>query len=174
MSTLAPTEILALARILGELDYYQLLHLQPDASPREIKTSYHSTSRAFHPDGNRHLDAEIGAAIETIAKRVTEAYSVLRNPRRRQAYDHQRGCGGGVRIQIAEAESVGGRQQSEAREGRTPQGRQFFNLATQDVARNQFAGAVRNLQTALTFEPGNELFKKRLAEAREKLNRSRN
>ncbi len=173
MSTLAPTEILALARILGELDYYQLLHLRPDASPTEVKTSYHATSRAFHPDGNRHLDAEIALAIEKIAKRVTEAYSVLRNPRRRHAYDYQRSRGGGVRIQLADAESVGERRQSEAREGRTPQGRQFFNLATQDVARKQFAGAVRNLQTALTFEPGNQLFKERLAEAREKLHGER-
>ncbi len=169
MSALAPTEILALARILGELDYYQLLHLQPSASPAEVRSGYHATSRAFHPDGNRHHDAEIGAAIEKIAKRVTEAYSVLRNPRRRQAYDYQRSCGGGVRIRLADAESVGERQQSEAREGRTPQGRQFFKLAQQDLARKQHAGAVRNLQTALTFEPGNELFKKRLAEAREEL-----
>lgn len=173
MSALAPTEILALSRILGELDYYQLLHLETTASPAEVKASYHATARAFHPDGNRHRDAEIGSAIEKIAKRVTEAYSVLRNPRRRQAYDYQRSCGGGVRIQLAQAESVGGRRQTEAREGRTPQGRQFFNLAVQDLGRKQFAGAVRNLQTALTFEPGNELFKKRLSEAREKLDATR-
>jgi curved DNA-binding protein CbpA len=173
VSALAPTEILALARILGELDYYQLLHLETTATPAEVKSSYHATSRAFHPDGNRHHDAEIGLAIEKIAKRVTEAYSVLRNPRRRQAYDYQRSCGGGVRIQLADAEAVGERRQSEAREGRTPQGRQFFNLAVQDIARKQFAGAVRNLQTALTFEPGNERFKERLAEARTELEATR-
>jgi len=173
MSTLAPTEILALARILPELDYYQLLHLQPGASPAEIKMGFHATSRAFHPDGNRHHDAEIGEAIDKIAKRVSEAYSVLRNPRRRQAYDYQRSCGGGVRIRLADAETVGGRQQSEAREGRTPQGRQFFNLAKQELSRKQFAAAVRNLQTALTFEPGNELFKNKLAEARAKLDDAR-
>ncbi|MFP8881747.1 MAG: DnaJ domain-containing protein [Myxococcota bacterium] len=173
MSALAPTEILALARILGELDYYQLLHLKQCASPAEVKTGYHATSRAFHPDANRHHEAEIGAAIEKIAMRVTEAYSVLRNPRRRQAYDSQRSCGGGIRIRLGDAESVGERQQSEAREGRTRQGRQFFNLAMQDLARQQYAGAVRNLQTALTFEPGNELFEQRLAEAREKLETAR-
>ena len=173
MSDLAPTEILALARILGELDYYQLLHLNQSASLAEVKTGYHATSRAFHPDANRHHDAEIGAAIEKIAKRVTEAYCVLRNSRRRQAYDYQRSCGGGVRIRLADAESVGERQQSEAREGRTPQGRQFFKLAQQDLARKQHAGAVRNLQTALTFEPSNELFKEQLAEARAKLDATR-
>jgi len=135
MSDLAPTEIVALARILGELDYYQLLHLKADASPAQIKSAYHATSRAFHPDGNRHHDAEIRAAIEKVAKRVSEAYSVLRNPRRRHAYDHQRSQGGAVRMRLAEAEAIGERRQTEAREGRTAQGRQFFNLAAQDLAR---------------------------------------
>ena len=35
MSTLAPTEIKALARIIGEIDYYELLHLRRDAARLE-------------------------------------------------------------------------------------------------------------------------------------------
>ena len=56
MAELAPTEIKALARIIDELDYYQLLHLDPGASPRDVKLAFHATSRVFHPDANRHLD----------------------------------------------------------------------------------------------------------------------
>lgn len=173
MAELAPTEITALARIIDELDYYQLLHLETAASPAEIKSAYHATSRAFHPDGNRHHDPQVRLAIEAIAKRVSEAYSVLRHPRRREAYDHQRDLGGAARMRLAEAEAVGGRRETEAREGRTPQGRQFFNLALQDIARKNFDGAIRNLQTALTFEPGNEHFKQQLSEAREQQNSTR-
>ena len=173
MTELAPTEITALARIINDLDYYQLLHLKAQASNAEIKTAYHATSRAFHPDGNRQHDPQVRVAIETISKRVSEAYSVLRNPRRRQAYDHQRTVGGGVRLQLSEAEALGGRRETEAREGRTPQGRQFFNLAMQDLQRGKFEGAIRNLQTALTFEPGNDHFKQELSKAREKLNAAR-
>jgi DnaJ-class molecular chaperone len=166
---LAPTEIKALARIVGELDYYQLLHLKRSASPRDIKLSYHASSRAFHPDANRHLESELRSAIESIAKRVTEAYQVLRDPRRRRAYDELLGSGGGVRIQLAEASSEGGRKDTETRQGRTPQGRQYFNLAATDAKRQDWQAAARNLQTALTFEPDNEFFKSELAAIREKL-----
>jgi len=165
---MAPTEIKALARIIDELDYYQLLHLQPGASPRDIKLAFHSTSRAFHPDANRHLDDELRSAVSNIAKRVTEAYQVLRDARRRGAYDDQLQSGGGSRIRIAEALSAGSRQDTETRQGRTPQGRQYFNLAKLDAQRGDWAAAARQLQTALTFEPDNEFFKSELKAARAK------
>jgi DnaJ-class molecular chaperone len=173
MADLAATEITALAGILGELDYYQLLHLSSDAKPSDIKRAYHATCRTFHPDGNRNQEPEVRRAIDEIAKRVSEAYSILRNPRRRKAYDQQVTVGAGVRMQLSEAEAAGSRKQTEAREGRTPQGRQYFNLASASLRQTDFASAVRNLQTAVTFEPDNAYFKEQLAEARKKLDAKR-
>ncbi|MDH3520827.1 MAG: J domain-containing protein, partial [Myxococcales bacterium] len=158
-----------LARIIGELDYYQLLHLRRNAVAGEVKKAYHATSRAFHPDSNRHLDPELREAVATISKRVSEAYSVLRDPRRRQAYDRRLETNQGLRMQLAEAQAEAGRQASEERGGRTPQGRQFYRLAQSDLQRNDYGAAVRNLQTALTFEPGNTLFKEQLARAKQGL-----
>jgi curved DNA-binding protein CbpA len=170
VSDLAPTEIKALARIVDELDYYQLLHLKHGDGAAKVKAAYHATSRAFHPDANRHIvDRELRAAVESIAKRVTEAYSVLRDPRRRQVYDRRLASGSGVRMQLAEAETEASRLAKEQRQGRTPQGRQFFNLASADIRRRDFASAERNLQTALTFEPGNAFFEERLTEVRREL-----
>jgi DnaJ-class molecular chaperone len=166
---MAPGEIVALARIMGELDYYQLLHLSRSARIGEIKKAYHETSRSFHPDANRDLDGELQVAATAIAKRVSEAYSVLRDPRRRQAYDRRLDAGSGVRMQLAEAKAEARTRSSEEREGRTPQGRQFFKVATSDLQREDWSAAARNLQTALTFEPDNEVFKERLAEVRQKL-----
>jgi len=166
---MAPTEIKALARIIGELDYYQLLHLDRGATPRDVKLAYHTSSRTFHPDANRHLDGELRAAVADIAKRITEAYQVLRDARRRRAYDEQLASGGAIRIRLAEAETAGERKETEARQGQTPQGRQYFNLAQLDAKRNDWQSAERNLQTALTFEPGNEFFKAQLAAIRERL-----
>ena len=168
MSDLAPTEIQALARIVGELDYYQLMHVRRGASAREVKAAYYSTSRVFHPDANRHLGPELREAVATISKRITEAYTVLRNPRRRQAYDRLLDEGKAVRMQLAEAQAAANRQALED-EGRTPQGRQYYNLAKANIEREDWAAAARDLQTALTFEPDNALLRERFAEVRRKL-----
>jgi DnaJ-class molecular chaperone len=168
VSDLAPTEIQALARIMDELDYYQLMHVKRGANAREVKAAYYSTSRAFHPDANRHLGPELREAVATITKRVTEAYAVLRNPRRRQAYDRLLDEGNGVRMQLAEAEAAAERQALE-NEGRTPQGRQYYNLAKANIERQNWTAAFRDLQTALTFEPDNALLRERLAGVRAKL-----
>jgi DnaJ-class molecular chaperone len=166
---MAPGEIVALARIIEELDYYQLLDLRRDAGAGEVKRAYHSSSRHFHPDANRHLAGELRTASHVIAKRITEAYAVLRDPRRRQAYDHRLESGALTRMQLADASAEAGRRSSLERGGRTPQGRQFFKLAESDIARGNWPAAARNLQTALTFEPDNALFKERLAEAKKAL-----
>jgi curved DNA-binding protein CbpA len=162
---LAPTEIKALARILDELDYYGLLHVPPGADATEVKRAYFACSRAFHPDANRHLPEDLQAAIARIAKRVTEAYSVLRDPRRRAAYDRRLAGGSGLRIQLAEAQAEAERSATQQR-GRTPQGRQYYARAEADLQRGDRAAAARNLQTALTFEPDNALFREKLAELR--------
>lgn len=169
MSQLPASEIKALARIIEELDYYQLLHIPRGAQSGELKKAYHDSTRTFHPDANRHLEPELRAAVNAIAKRLSEAYSVLRDPRRRQAYDRHLDTGEGVRMQLSEARSAAGRHDQEKRQGRTPQGRQFYKAAEGDMTQANWSAAARNLQTALTFEPGNELFMEKLAEVRSKL-----
>ena len=82
-------EIKALAGLLDELDYYTLLEAKRDCSTSELKEAYYQLSRRFHPDANRSQPAEVRGAAERIAKRLTEAWSVLRDPRRRRAYDEK-------------------------------------------------------------------------------------
>jgi DnaJ-class molecular chaperone len=163
---MAPLEIRALVRIIDELDYYQILHLEPDASASDLKRTYFTTSRIFHPDANRHLEEALRRDCERISKRVTEAYCVLRDPRRRKAYDRQLAAHGDLRLQLAEAKAIHARRDSEERFGRTPQGKQFFHKANQDIQRLDYAAAMSNVQMALTFEPENSLFKEKLEELR--------
>jgi len=165
LAALPPLEILALVKILDELDYYQILHLEPEATQSEVKKAYFQTSRTFHPDANRHLDAELRSHCGVISKRVTEAYCVLRDPRRRAAYDDQRRQEGATnRMQLAEARASHARKDSETRQGKTPQGRQFFQKAQAAIDRGDTAGAMNHLRMALTFEPQNAYFKELLAE----------
>ena len=163
----AASEARALCRLLDELDYYQLLEIPRDASASRLKEAYYSSSRRFHPDAHRHRDEELREAVEQIAKRLTEAYSVLRDPRRRRVYDQRlEGDGGALRLQLAEAQAAAEEQEKIAT---TPQGERFFRMATLEANRGDLASAVRNLQMALTFEPGNAAIKQKLQELREKL-----
>jgi curved DNA-binding protein CbpA len=169
VTSVAPAEIRALAEILDELDYYRVLELPSGAPVSAVRAAYHRASRRFHPDGHRDLPSDLRPALTRIAKRVTEAYSVLRDPRRRQVYDQQlAGESARVRVPLVNASAAAERQSREQREGRTPNGRRYFMLAQADLARGDRAAAERNLRTALTFEPDNEVFKDALAKARGK------
>ena len=162
--SLAPLEISALAGIVDELDYYQILEIEIGASRGEVKQAYYRSSRSFHPDTNRGLEPELRAQCERITKRITEAYCVLRDRRRRSVYDVHLGKGGDKRMQIAEAVAAHKRSQKEERQGKTPKGRQFFQLATQEAERDSLKAAIQHLQMALTFEPANQGFQAQLAE----------
>jgi DnaJ-class molecular chaperone len=160
-----PAEIKALAGLLDELDYYQLLETKQGCKASELKLAYYAVSRRFHPDANRHQAEDVRQAAERVTKRVTEAYSVLRDPRRRRIYDDRLAeNGGGARLQLAEAEAEAGRKVIEERMGRTPNGRRFFTLAAGDIDRGDLASAARNLKMAVTYEPGNAYFKQKFAE----------
>ena len=165
--TRATGEIRALAGLLEELDYYQVLELPPDAPISAVRGAYHRASRRFHPDAHRGAPAAVQAEVARIARRVAEAYSVLRDPRRRQVYDRQLGSQSGrLRMPLALAEAEADRQRREEQEGRTPNGRRYFRLAQADLARGDRIAAERNLRTALTFEPDNAHFRRILDQLR--------
>lgn len=159
---MSPLEIQALAKIIDELDYYQILHLEAEAPMSDVKKAFHATSRVFHPDANRHLEPALLDQCAQIAKRVTEAYCVLRDPRRRKAYDDRLTRNEGLRMQLAEARAAHARQDTQQRTGRTPQGRQYHQKATQNIRDEDWSSAAQNLQLALTFESDNAFFKEQL------------
>lgn len=167
MSQSSIAEIRTLASILEELDYYQVLELAPDAPTSAIRAAYHKTSRRFHPDAHRDAPPALQQQVAQIAKRIAEAYSVLRDPRRRQVYDRQlAGDRARVRMPLAEAEAQADRQRRDRHEGRTPNGRRYYALAKADLSRGDRSSAERNLKTALTFEPDNAVFRELLLELR--------
>jgi DnaJ-class molecular chaperone len=160
MSTsIAPLEISALVRIMDELDYYQLLNVEASATTAEIRKAFHDCSRSFHPDANRTLEPELRSQCDRISKRITEAYCILRDTRRRRAYDTRRAEGDCLRIQLGEARSAHVEQRKAECRGATAQGRQFHGKAESDLKAGNLGGAAQNIQMALTFEPANAGFK---------------
>ncbi len=66
----------------GKRDYYEVLGLDRKATDDEIKKSFRSMARKFHPDKNPD---DPGA--EKNFKEVQEAYAILSNPEERRKYD---------------------------------------------------------------------------------------
>ena len=62
-------------------DYYQILGVSRDADESDIKKAYRKLARRYHPDVNKEADAE------EKFKQVNEAYEVLKDSDKRQAYD---------------------------------------------------------------------------------------
>jgi curved DNA-binding protein len=62
-------------------DYYKILNISKNASQKEIKRAYKKLARKFHPDVSKESDAEAKF------KEVGEAYEVLKDPEKREAYD---------------------------------------------------------------------------------------
>lgn len=62
-------------------DYYTIMGVSRNASDQDIKTAYRKLARKYHPDLNKAADAEAKF------KELGEAYEVLKDKEKRQAYD---------------------------------------------------------------------------------------
>ena len=62
-------------------DYYEVLGISRGASKEEIKSAFRRLARKYHPDINKEADAE------EKFKEINEAYAVLSDDQKREAYD---------------------------------------------------------------------------------------
>src|SRR5262252_655508 len=68
-------------------NYYEVLGVEPTASPEEIRAAYLELARKYHPDQNPSRIAT------RLMAQINRAYEVLRNPNLRADYDRKDGRG---------------------------------------------------------------------------------
>jgi len=65
----------------GKRDYYEVLGVDRNASPDEIKRAFRKLAFKYHPDRNKEPGAEENF------KEISEAYAILSDPEKKQQYD---------------------------------------------------------------------------------------
>lgn len=63
------------------INYYSILSIKSDATEKEIKKSYYTLSKKYHPDLNKSNDSEL------IFNNICEAYKILIDDEKRKEYD---------------------------------------------------------------------------------------
>jgi curved DNA-binding protein CbpA len=172
-------DINRLASALDSQSYFEILQVSRSASAADIKRAFYRESRIYHPDRFFHLpDALAKTDINTIYKRITEAYYVLRDDGKRKKYlADLLGPDGASKLRFTEASEA--EHKAEAKKavadelGTNPKARQFFKTALADIDRQDWSAAERNLKTGLTYEPGNQKFREKLAEVQKKADEHR-
>ncbi|MEW5743092.1 MAG: DnaJ domain-containing protein [Myxococcota bacterium] len=182
MEALTPEQTQGLARFVEAMDsqdYFQVLGLPPSATKGDIKKAFYRDSRTYHPDRVFHLADEVAKQnINSIYKRITEAYYVLRDDTKRAKYlTDINGPDRANKLRFTEASEA--EQKAEAKKaveeeyGTVPKARPFFKSALQDIERQNWGSAERNLKMGLTYEPGATRFKEKLVEVQKKLDEQR-
>jgi curved DNA-binding protein CbpA len=169
----------ALAAALDQLDYFGVLKLPQGAGHAEIKAAYYRESRAFHPDRfAAYPDPAFRELVGRVYRRVNEAYTVLRDDKRRTKYLQDiSGPDRARKLRFTEADEAevkeGEKRKIEEQLGQTPNGRKFFATALVEIQAQRWDAAQRALKSALMYEPGNARFKEQLAAVDRELEKTR-
>lgn len=160
-------KLLTYAAALDRMDYFQVLNVPYEAQPNDIRVAYRKASKNFHPDRYSRLgDENLKKAIYKIAKRIAEAYTVLRNDQKRPIYlKLVRGPEREKNLRFSESQEEIQKKVKEEQIGTTTQGRQFYQQGIVELKRKRFDQAESAFKSALMYEPENALYQEKLKEA---------
>ncbi len=164
-------ELEVIAGLIDDLDYFQVLKIEQDATPGQIKAAYYRESRSLHPDKFFSAESEeLKNNALKVYKRVTEAYMVLKDHQKRAKYLADiNGPDRASKLRFSEESEREQKQGKEEEPGKTAPARQSYRQAVLQMHDGQWDKARRSLKTALMYEPDNELFRSKLEECQERL-----
>jgi tetratricopeptide (TPR) repeat protein len=142
-------EVKRLIELTGRGTYYQLLGVTSEYTASDIKKSFYSLARKFHPD-NHARSGELVTRLENLMTLITEAYKTLANDARRAAYDKALAKMGGLSMR---------REKRETRE--SVEG--WLERANQCLRAKNFAGSIVWLRKCAEAAPEHALYHAMLA-----------
>jgi curved DNA-binding protein CbpA len=148
--------------ILDRLNYFELLDVQPDATPVQIQEAFHAVAAGIHPDRLRKsLTAEEKERLTIVYARIAEAYRVLRDEDSRNKY----------LVQAARAEDAQEAPSTVDRDSialLSPRAQSLYGRAEAALRTGDRASALLNLRMALALHPQSTLLREALARAQGK------
>ncbi len=177
-----------------ECDYFTLLGLERGAEAKEIKRTYFSLSKRFHPDRYfRKNVGEYGDRLHTVFKAISEAYEVLSDPASRKEIEASLADPYRVETFSDPGDPTAGKKRSRrplspverlrqrmpfrvpegVRDEKTAQGDDLFKAAQQSERMGRFGEAAANLRLAVAFDPFNREYKRALGRLQAKIARDR-
>lgn len=72
---------------IEDMDFYDLLNLRLDASPKEVENAYLLAVATYHEEGLASYGVLSAEERQLILERIEEAFQTLANPETRKAYD---------------------------------------------------------------------------------------
>ena len=149
-------------QLLDELDYYQLLSIEPTATDQDVRDAYFEVSLEFHPDRFFLMKSgDLKEKIYAIYRRVTEAYAVLGHPARRDQYDlalaerHEKRAPRGQRSMPTTASSIDPIADPLTIEAESEAALIYVRLAEKAFSGGDHDGARMFLGFARVYEPNN-------------------
>jgi curved DNA-binding protein CbpA len=161
----APITFIAWAESLETMNYYDVLRVPFDATPKAVQQAFHELSLRCHPDRFVEEEPEVGAAAAVVFKRLVEAYNVLRRPQLRARYDAElaKQSQGAIKFdEHAAPEKKTFEQRTLHMIARNPRAKQFAAKADAFLSNGKLEEARIQLITAYQHDPGNQELKERL------------
>jgi len=83
-----PQPVMAAYEALKQQNHYEVLGIEPNATPALIKQAYFKLSKTYHPEGPLgECSKELQHNIEELFHRIAEAYVTLSSAKQRESYD---------------------------------------------------------------------------------------
>jgi len=164
-------EVAQYLEYLRDLNYYQILQLNPDADAPTIRRSYFRLMREYNPDRfMKEKHPETRERLKEIFRNLTRAYETLSDPRARREYDLTIPEFTGALEKEDEA-AFEALWSGEVGPGPLPESnpelaKSFFESGLQDFQKSDYRSAELNFKLAIALDPSRDDYQAGLAKAR--------